>query len=107
MWQNKQAVHLQHVPENLQAEAPSEEPHRAMPHRFICPKCLKAYSYKYNLNRHLKYECGNLKPFRCCICEKSFTQKSTLITHTWAVHRINAKEINLIGDQGLVMAKRF
>ncbi|KAK7573702.1 hypothetical protein V9T40_010893 [Parthenolecanium corni] len=46
-----------------------------------CPNCGKLYKYKFNLNRHIRYECGVAKQFRCTECGRSFSQKSSLKSH--------------------------
>ncbi|KAH1008473.1 hypothetical protein HUJ05_009026 [Dendroctonus ponderosae] len=51
-----------------------------------CTKCMKQYKYKWNLFRHLKYECGVAPQFVCKLCSKAFTQKSSLKNHVAYVH---------------------
>ncbi|XP_060535630.1 zinc finger protein 11-like [Cylas formicarius] len=51
-----------------------------------CPKCHKTYKYKWNLLRHLKYECGIPPQFTCRLCHKTFTHKSSLKVHVACVH---------------------
>ncbi|XP_065209935.1 zinc finger protein 559-like [Planococcus citri] len=47
-----------------------------------CPNnCGKQYKHKFNLNRHIRYECGVAKQFRCSECHKMFSQKSSLKSH--------------------------
>lgn len=53
-----------------------------------CPNCGKLYKYKFNLNRHIRYECGVAKQFRCAECGRSFSQKSSLKSHRGIVHGV-------------------
>ncbi|KAH1002485.1 hypothetical protein HUJ04_008569 [Dendroctonus ponderosae] len=66
-----------------------------------CTKCMKQYKYKWNLFRHLKYECGVAPQFVCKLCSKAFTQKSSLKNHVAYVHGyqliINATATCFIG----------
>ncbi|KAG8259370.1 hypothetical protein J6590_014838 [Homalodisca vitripennis] len=41
--------------------------------KFLCTNCNKSYRHKYNLNKHLRYQCGDLRPFHCHLCP--FTTK--------------------------------
>ncbi|ENN73532.1 hypothetical protein D910_06819 [Dendroctonus ponderosae] len=52
------------------------------------PKCNKTYKYKSSLSKHLKYECGVEKQFRCTLCSYSGKQKAHLISHMRNVHKI-------------------
>lgn len=54
------------------------------PHQ--CTRCHKMYKYKYNLIRHTRYECNKEPQFRCDICSKGFTQKSSLKLHMGVIH---------------------
>ncbi|KAF7272332.1 hypothetical protein GWI33_014881 [Rhynchophorus ferrugineus] len=55
-------------------------------YQHVCCKCTKSYKYKWNLLRHLKYECGVAPQFICKLCHKAFTQKSSLKSHVAYVH---------------------
>lgn len=61
---------------------------------FLCFACGKNYRYKHNLNRHMKYECGKRKLFKCCYCGKSFSQKSTLVCHKLNIHQVLLNDLN-------------
>ena len=54
---------------------------------FVCPNCSKVYSYKGNLNRHLKVECGKDPQEVCPFCMKTFKHKSNLLTHIDRRHK--------------------
>lgn len=48
---------------------------------FKCPRCPRAYSLSYTLDRHMKYECGVAKQFGCLKCGKRFSRKDILKAH--------------------------
>lgn len=48
---------------------------------FKCPRCPRAYSLSYTLDRHMKYECGVAKQFGCFKCGKRFSRKDILKAH--------------------------
>lgn len=55
---------------------------------FFCPNnCGRSYKYKWNLNQHLRYECGQEKQFKCNKCNKCFTQKVSLKSHLINIHK--------------------
>ncbi|XP_020815259.1 longitudinals lacking protein, isoforms H/M/V isoform X12 [Drosophila serrata] len=51
--------------------------------RYQCPRfnCLKSYKDASSLQRHIRYECGGQKKFRCLMCGKAFSQSSHLKRH--------------------------
>lgn len=56
---------------------------------YPCPnQCGRKYKYKYNLNVHLRNECGVPKKFKCQICDKNFAHKTHLKSHTVIKHKI-------------------
>lgn len=56
--------------------------------RLFCPnKCGRSYLTVTNLNRHKKYECGDIRRFSCPHCFKTFSRKSTLQGHTANIHK--------------------
>ena len=56
---------------------------------WYCPNnCGRKYKRKTHLNRHLKYECGVPKQFKCDVCDKPFTHKESLKTHLGVVHQV-------------------
>ncbi|KAL1129433.1 hypothetical protein AAG570_013959, partial [Ranatra chinensis] len=54
---------------------------------FRCEACGKYYKYKYNLNKHRRYECGGARPFRCSVCSYAANQKVSLINHMITRHK--------------------
>lgn len=60
----------------------------ATPGKFPCPKCNKCYVYKRGLRRHLKFQCGKEKQFKCMYCPKRSALKYNLIQHMMVVHRV-------------------
>lgn len=48
---------------------------------YTCSKCGRSYSKKYNLFRHLTYECGVEPKFECVICKKKSRHKYDLQKH--------------------------
>lgn len=56
---------------------------------FYCPNaCGKMYKHKSSLSKHLKYECGRSKLFKCQLCPKHFAQKHHLKAHLGLIHRV-------------------
>lgn len=55
-----------------------------MPH--ICPRCEKAYTYKKNLSRHLRFECGILPQEKCPYCDYLTRYKHSLNVHVRTQH---------------------
>uniref|UniRef100_A0A336MQB0 CSON002537 protein n=1 Tax=Culicoides sonorensis TaxID=179676 RepID=A0A336MQB0_CULSO len=51
--------------------------------RYGCPRanCAKTYKDASSLQRHIRYECGGMKKFRCIMCGKAFSQGSHLKRH--------------------------
>uniref|UniRef100_A0A182SYM1 C2H2-type domain-containing protein n=1 Tax=Anopheles maculatus TaxID=74869 RepID=A0A182SYM1_9DIPT len=51
--------------------------------RYQCPRrdCDKNYKDASSLQRHIRYECGGMKKFRCVMCGKAFSQGSHLKRH--------------------------
>jgi len=52
----------------------------------ICPRCEKAYTYKKNLSRHLRYECGHLPTEKCRHCSYVARYKHSLNMHLKTQH---------------------
>jgi len=56
---------------------------------FVCPDCGKIYSYKKNLLRHRRLECGKEPQFQCLYCSHKTTQKGNLLQHMKKIHSYN------------------
>lgn len=53
----------------------------------ICPKCGKCYTYKRNLKRHLRHECGVQPTEYCAHCPYVSKYKHSLTTHIRTQHK--------------------
>lgn len=76
---NKIATSLQRQQQNS-----SEAPPQASVH--TCPRCDKAYTYKKNLWRHLRFECGRLPTEKCQHCHYVARYKHSLNMHMRTQH---------------------
>ena len=54
---------------------------------FTCDSCGKVYTYKGNLNRHIRVECGKEPQHTCPVCFKMFKHKSNMEMHLERVHK--------------------
>lgn len=52
----------------------------------FCPGCNKRYSYRQNMLRHIKYECGKLASFQCPNCSYACKRKEYLKVHIALKH---------------------
>lgn len=50
--------------------------------------CGRQYKNKSSYQRHLKYECGVPKKFRCHLCDREFAQKENHKTHLIVKHKL-------------------
>nr|CAI5865333.1 unnamed protein product [Callosobruchus analis] len=48
---------------------------------FACMGCERRYKRKIHLDRHIQYECGKERSFRCDYCDKAFHLKYNCKTH--------------------------
>ncbi|XP_026291498.1 longitudinals lacking protein, isoforms A/B/D/L-like [Frankliniella occidentalis] len=53
---------------------------------YPCSKCGRVYQNKSTLNRHLKFECGQLPQFACPFCEHKSKRKYDLFSHVRLLH---------------------
>lgn len=53
---------------------------------YQCEFCNKTYKQKRNLQKHLKYECGQQGQFTCSACDYRAKQKVHLKTHYYNRH---------------------
>lgn len=62
--------------------------HQSKKTRHFCPNnCGKSYKFSNTLNRHIQYECGDLRRFHCPCCSKTFKQKSAMQGHAATIHK--------------------
>jgi hypothetical protein len=70
---------------------------------YTCPHCQRAYDWNYNLNRHLKYECGKENAFQCAKCSRKFPHKQNCVYHLKRKHKIIYDTIDQYMSAGLVI----
>jgi hypothetical protein len=64
---------------------------------FTCQKCGKSYNWNYNLNRHMRFECGIGNKFECSVCHKRFPYKQNAAIHMKWKHKVLLKiAINML-----------
>lgn len=54
--------------------------------KFPCPNCSSVFNRKNNLQKHLKYECGQLPRFKCPHCNYCSKKTSNVRAHIRTVH---------------------
>ncbi|XP_043527212.1 longitudinals lacking protein, isoforms A/B/D/L-like isoform X7 [Frieseomelitta varia] len=52
----------------------------------ICPKCGRSFNWRYNLQHHLKYACGQLPRFNCPYCAYKTKHTSNVRAHVRRKH---------------------
>jgi hypothetical protein len=72
---------------------------------YSCPHCQRSYDWNYNLNRHLKYECGKENAFQCSKCGRKFPHKQNCVYHLKRKHKIVCETIDQYMTNGLVIFK--
>ena len=55
---------------------------------FECSQCKRVYKWKFNLNRHKKFECNKENAFECTICFQKFPYKQNCTQHILRTHSI-------------------
>ena len=70
---------------------------------YSCPHCQRSYDWNYNLNRHLKYECGKENAFQCAKCGRKFPHKQNCVYHLKRKHKIICETIDQYMAAGLVV----
>ncbi|EFN68045.1 Longitudinals lacking protein, isoforms A/B/D/L, partial [Camponotus floridanus] len=48
---------------------------------FYCPNCPSGFTRKANLNRHVRYDCGQRPRFKCPYCEMRSKEVSNVYRH--------------------------
>nr|CAI5817509.1 unnamed protein product [Callosobruchus analis] len=51
-----------------------------------CPKCCRRYTLPCNLRRHMKYQCGSLKHYKCPYCNLESKLKYDMKKHVARMH---------------------
>ena len=72
---------------------------------YVCPHCQRSYDWNYNLNRHLKYECGKENAFQCAKCGRKFPHKQNCVYHLKRKHKVICESIDQYMSAGLVIFK--
>lgn len=70
------------------ANSKTREPTPANKQSFKCQKCGKCYNWNYNLNRHMRFECGIQNRFECSMCQKRFPYKQNAAIHLKRKHKL-------------------
>lgn len=62
---------------------------RCKPDQFPCtnPNCQSVFTWKQNLTRHLRYQCGQLPRFKCPYCYYVCKVKADVLKHIRAKHK--------------------
>ncbi|KAF7386695.1 hypothetical protein HZH66_011147 [Vespula vulgaris] len=55
--------------------------------KYPCPKCLSTFVKRHDLDRHLKYECGQAPRFQCPYCSYRAKQRQNAYSHVRKVHK--------------------
>ncbi|XP_035728104.1 longitudinals lacking protein, isoforms A/B/D/L-like isoform X15 [Vespa mandarinia] len=68
--------------------------------KYPCSKCLSTFVKKYDLDRHMKYECGQQPRFQCPYCSYRAKQRQNAYSHVRNVHRkCDVYTIDIIDNQ--------
>ncbi len=70
---------------------------------YQCKNCQRSYDWNYNLNRHLKYECGKENAFQCSKCGRKFPHKQNCVYHLKRKHKVVCDTIDQYMTSGLVI----
>lgn len=71
------------------AGIPVNENCNEIPTYWECPNgCRRQYNNRGNLIRHLRYECGVPKMFKCHICGTAYARRNQCKAHVLRKHRI-------------------
>ncbi|XP_054287665.1 zinc finger Y-chromosomal protein-like [Macrosteles quadrilineatus] len=66
---------------------PSSRSSMSLGPKLECPSCKKLYKNKITLTRHMRYECGDRRPFACPLCEYRTKQKFQIKLHIVKKHK--------------------
>ena len=94
------------LPSPAQSEPPGPSPATAKNKKeapkqaFKCEKCGKSYNWNYNLNRHMRFECGIQNRFECSMCQKRFPYKQNVAIHLKRKHKLQMDNADDMIAQG-------
>ncbi|OXU25914.1 hypothetical protein TSAR_011819 [Trichomalopsis sarcophagae] len=57
--------------------------------KLSCHNCGRSYSRRDNLQRHIRFVCGQSPKYACLICNRAFKQKSNYHRHVLNMHQTN------------------
>ena len=80
--------------------ASSKNKKEAPKQAFKCGKCGKSYNWNYNLNRHMRFECGIQNRFECSMCQKRFPYKQNVAIHLKRKHKLQMDNADDMIAQG-------
>ena len=60
-----------------------------------CRACMKTFSSKFSLNRHIKEKHGDPKKFSCNHCAKQYTRQDTYLRHLRSIQDKKAHRYNI------------
>ncbi|KAG8259386.1 hypothetical protein J6590_014856 [Homalodisca vitripennis] len=66
------------------------------PQQFPCERCGRRYSRKYNLQRHVRLECGKEPQQQCPHCPHRAKRRNDLRTHVFLKHADQCQEMDLV-----------
>ena len=76
--------------------------------RFKCEKCGKCYNWNYNLNRHMRFECGIGHRFQCGVCKRRFPHKQNATIHLKRKHLLQMDSAEeMLGSGHIILLSKL